>query len=123
MGDKTLGVCPECLRRIPAERVKEGHATYLEKNCPEHGFFRTLIWEGPPDYDDWGEGEAAPLTLRFGDCPDSCGLCRAPSPAELLRPAGGDGAVQPRLPALLRLRGGDVPPDPLWRRLRAGTIC
>jgi uncharacterized radical SAM superfamily Fe-S cluster-containing enzyme len=75
--EKTFSVCPVCLRRIPAERVKEGQNVYLEKSCLEHGFFRTLVWEGPPDFDDWrgcGERESFEPSA-FGNCPASCGLC------------------------------------------------
>lgn len=75
----TESVCPVCLRTLPARRVGEGDCVYLEKTCPEHGFFRTLIWEGLPDYWSWGSHRTPtrPLTTegtRLG-CPHDCGLC------------------------------------------------
>ena len=59
----TESVCPVCLQRIPARRVKTGDEVYLEKECPGHGSFRTLIWRGWPDYENWGRAheQAAPV--------------------------------------------------------------
>lgn len=79
---ETVSLCPECLNRISASRVSENGNVYLEKECPEHGPFKTLIWRGTlQDYDDWGSyGEEAvgPLKsitpVRDG-CPNDCGLC------------------------------------------------
>ena len=36
---ETESVCPECLARIPAERVACGEDVNLRKTCPEHGDF------------------------------------------------------------------------------------
>ncbi|MEW5914492.1 MAG: radical SAM (seleno)protein TrsS [Thermodesulfobacteriota bacterium] len=74
----THSVCPECLRRVPAQRVARGDSVYLQKSCPEHGAFETIIWRGPPAYESWA-GLRLPL-LRPGasgpsDCPWDCGLC------------------------------------------------
>jgi len=55
-------ICPVCLRRIDAVKIRAGDDVYLQKTCPEHGGFRTLIWEGPPDYESWGGGAAAGRT-------------------------------------------------------------
>lgn len=41
---QTESVCPECLTRLPAVRVQDGEDVYLEKTCPRHGDFRTIIW-------------------------------------------------------------------------------
>ena len=71
---RTYSVCPVCLERIAAERVRDGGRVFLEKVCPEHGAFRTLLWRGHADFDAWiGNAEQAP----FEDprCPGACGLC------------------------------------------------
>lgn len=79
MKEKTRSVCPVCLRTIPAVRTVEGENVYLEKECPEHGPFRALVWEGEPNYLCWGIRKKAtrPITsegVREG-CPRDCGLC------------------------------------------------
>ncbi len=80
----TRSVCPVCLNRIPAEKVvgPDGNI-YLEKRCWEHGFFRTLIWEGDLEsYLAWGAGDAAgaviPVRAKEVEkgCPYDCGLCQ-----------------------------------------------
>ncbi len=79
---KTQSVCPVCLQRISAQKVKYGDKVYLEKTCPKHGFFKTLIWNGYPDYELWGlkRAEASPgpsLTQTDQGCPFDCGICPA----------------------------------------------
>lgn len=49
----TYSVCPVCLKRIPAVRVKENDSVYLHKDCEIHGHFKTVIWRGKPDYLTW----------------------------------------------------------------------
>jgi 7,8-dihydro-6-hydroxymethylpterin dimethyltransferase len=77
----TESLCPVCLQRIPAVRIAEGDNVYLDKNCPAHGHFRTIIWRGPPSYQSW-TGPAkrpSPPGLRSTPvskgCPFDCGLC------------------------------------------------
>jgi 7,8-dihydro-6-hydroxymethylpterin dimethyltransferase len=77
---QTESVCPECLQRIPALRVLRGENVYLEKACPEHGFFRTVVWRGEPGLKKWVRPKkpAAPLnpfTQVQQGCPYDCGLC------------------------------------------------
>lgn len=70
-------VCPICLKRIPAQQVKEIRTgkVYLKKSCPEHGHFRTLIWNGLMDIDAW-RGNTAPMMPHDAPgCPERCGLC------------------------------------------------
>ena len=76
----TLSVCPVCLARIPAKRVGRAGEVYLEKTCPKHGFFRTILWRGAPDYLAWGRVKipnypAHPFTSVELGCPFDCGLC------------------------------------------------
>ncbi len=77
----TESVCPVCLQRIPAHKIKAGDEVYLEKECPDHGSFRTLIWRGAPDYETWGSAhdQAVPVNPAHAQvekgCPYDCGLC------------------------------------------------
>lgn len=79
---ETLSLCPECLSRIPAKRVDNGGNVYLEKTCPEHGSFETLIWRGDgTSYLDWARNSQEPagpfehITPVGSGCPYDCGLC------------------------------------------------
>lgn len=54
----------------------------MEKTCPEHGSFKTLIWRGTlEDYDDWGScseeavGPPRSITPVKEGCPYDCGIC------------------------------------------------
>lgn len=76
----TDSVCPVCLKRIPAKRVKEGNDIYLQKFCGEHGSFKTIIWRGEPDYTSWYQVKKADypdvcLTQVDKGCPFDCGIC------------------------------------------------
>lgn len=77
----TESLCPECLRKIPAQRVAQGENIYLVKQCPEHGDFRTLLWRGSPPWDGWLRPTIpTPPKECFAEvekgCPFDCGLCR-----------------------------------------------
>ncbi|MBW1902378.1 MAG: radical SAM protein [Deltaproteobacteria bacterium] len=77
---ETKSLCPICLNVIPAAKVSEDQDVFLEKTCPDHGDFKTLLWRGEPSYLDWGRGEDAPgadvrQTLTVNNCPNDCGLC------------------------------------------------
>lgn len=79
---KTSSVCPDCLKRIPAQRVFIGDEVYLEKTCAEHGFFKTILWRGLPAYPSWFREKIPnhpqkPLTNTEKGCPFDCGLCGA----------------------------------------------
>ncbi len=76
----TRSLCPQCLREIPAFKVTDGKDVFIEKICPQHGYFKTVIWRGHPSYEEWGRGENAPgpqhdLTRSEHGCPHDCGLC------------------------------------------------
>ena len=77
---QTESVCPECLARIPAQRVALGEDVYLDKSCPEHGDFSTVIWRGGPAFATWVRPKLpshpeAPFTMFERGCPYDCGLC------------------------------------------------
>lgn len=77
----TLSLCPVCLSVIPAFRVPKGGDLYLQKECPKHGAFSTLIWRGAESYDLWGKTsvDAVPpetfYTQQNLGCPLDCGIC------------------------------------------------
>jgi len=77
---ETESLCPICFSRIPAQKVKYGAQVFLEKSCPAHGAYKTLIWNGPPDYEAWGiEKLPSPpvncITKTDKGCPYDCGIC------------------------------------------------
>lgn len=78
---ETESVCPVCLTRLPARRVAEGGAVYLEKNCPDHGAFRVEIWGGHVPYESWSRPKTPSAPVRPATavtrrgCPFDCGLC------------------------------------------------
>lgn len=78
--EETASLCPVCLNRIPAQKVARGNRVYLEKKCSKHGFFRTLIWQGKPEFKNWRQNEQNDKP-RFTDtqndlgCPYDCGIC------------------------------------------------
>jgi hypothetical protein len=43
---RTESVCPVCLKKLDAVIVTDGNESFMEKNCSEHGTFRTIIWKG-----------------------------------------------------------------------------
>jgi uncharacterized radical SAM superfamily Fe-S cluster-containing enzyme len=65
------------MKRIPARHVKEYDSVYLEKNCGEHGRFRSVIWRGEKLFpmEAWRES-LPPLPKDAAlPCIDACGLC------------------------------------------------
>ncbi len=77
---RTQSICPVCLNRLEAKRVEYEDGVYLEKHCREHGFFRTILWRGRPDYGSWRREKLPnhprhPFTQVERGCPYDCGLC------------------------------------------------
>lgn len=73
---KTYSVCPVCLERIPAELVLRDGNWYMEKSCPRHGEFRTVVWRGSsPKLTEWGNYLPPEEESSLPDCPKDCGLC------------------------------------------------
>jgi uncharacterized radical SAM superfamily Fe-S cluster-containing enzyme len=71
---KTWSICPVCMKRLPAERVKIGDEVFLRKTCIEHGTFESIIWRGLSDINQWvGDSDIPPLDNP--QCPNGCGLC------------------------------------------------
>jgi hypothetical protein len=63
-----------CLKRLPAERVQIGDEVFLQKTCKDHGDFKSLIWRGLSDINDWVNGSDS-LLPDNPKCPGGCGLC------------------------------------------------
>ena len=81
---RTESVCPVCLRKLSAEkRTGADGYIYMDKQCPEHGKFSTLIWEDNLiSYMRWNLGSSTvepPVNGRDAKngCPNDCGLCKA----------------------------------------------
>jgi len=75
-------VCPVCLRPIPAWHETVAGETFLVKTCPDHGEFRTVVWRGEPDFQQWSRTKIPslprhPFTRVDQGCPLDCGLCDA----------------------------------------------
>jgi 7,8-dihydro-6-hydroxymethylpterin dimethyltransferase len=80
--NETESLCPVCLNRIRAKRLQDGDDTFMLKECPEHGVFRTILWRGKPPMDLWQRAKAiAHPDLYYSSaekgCPFDCGLCEA----------------------------------------------
>jgi len=71
----TFSVCPICLERVPARRVRTGDEVRLEKTCPVHGDFSVVVWRGKVDHDEWLGGAPAIAPGENEACPTACGLC------------------------------------------------
>lgn len=77
---RTQSLCPQCLGRIEAQHTIEGDQIFQEKTCPEHGSFKTKIWQGKASYAQWTRPKI-PIQKRFNmtpvqaGCPFDCGLC------------------------------------------------
>lgn len=83
--EKTESVCPTCfkegkIRNIPAEIVEEDGKIYLEKECEDHGKFKSIIWSDAEIYKKMkryqaeGTGVTNPR-INGTNCPQDCGLC------------------------------------------------
>jgi hypothetical protein len=77
----TESLCPECLKKIPAEIYEEQGKVYIKKTCPEHGEWKDLYWG---DYEQYkraqryeapGEKLSNPRTEKVNGCPYDCGIC------------------------------------------------
>ena len=81
MEEKGESICPVCLKVLPAQKAVREDGIYLVKECPEHGRFEALIWEGTQEsYRDWGKhilpSDRIPAALpEKQGCPLDCGLC------------------------------------------------
>ena len=70
---KTKSVCPVCLREVYADISAHPDGIYMDKACPEHGAFSTLVWsDSAENYLRW---------LEYGGV-DTCSLPQTESAAD-----------------------------------------
>jgi uncharacterized radical SAM superfamily Fe-S cluster-containing enzyme len=80
--DFTISLCPHCLCRIDAKIVFEDGNVFMLKNCPEHGFQKTIIATDVEYYKNirnYNKPSETPLkfnTKTHYGCPYDCGLCQ-----------------------------------------------
>ena len=72
---ETTALCPVCLKRLPAVRIRENGAHYIRRFCEEHGVQQTVIWRGTEDIDAWTGARREDGAEDGLQCPDDCGLC------------------------------------------------
>lgn len=81
----TRTMCPACSALVSGRVVARGSQVFLERQCPEHGFFEGLIcsdrewYEHLPLFYAESTKPANPLNASTYGCPDDCGLCTAHS--------------------------------------------
>jgi len=78
----TQSLCPECSRLIEARIFEDGGKVVMEKQCPEHGEFRDIVYSDARLYlkmEEWSFGDNRglenPAVTNATRCPDDCGLC------------------------------------------------
>lgn len=79
---KTKSLCPICKKILEAEIVEKNGKVYIDRTCPDHGFFSYLYWDDAEawrryeDFDIKGNGVSNPQVIRDNStCPFDCGLC------------------------------------------------
>jgi hypothetical protein len=78
----TQSLCPECTQLVAARIFEEGGKVWLDKTCPQHGYFRDLYYGDVKLYlkmEEWhfgdGVGLSNPSVPDATRCPSQCGLC------------------------------------------------
>jgi len=76
----TQALCRICRKQIPAQILVDDGRVWMQKECPEHGRQKSLIYGDAPAYLKLGHfHRKASMPLAFGTealgCPDSCGIC------------------------------------------------
>ncbi|HID94569.1 MAG TPA: radical SAM protein [Candidatus Latescibacteria bacterium] len=76
-------LCPNCNRILSANIYEKDKKVYMDKICPEHGYFRDLISSDAELYlkaEKWtfedGKGILNPQVTDAEVCPLDCGLCQ-----------------------------------------------
>lgn len=78
----TQSLCPECTGLIEARIFEEDGRVIMEKTCPEHGYFRDIVFSDAKMYlkmEEWNFGDfrgvSNPAVKDAQACPFDCGLC------------------------------------------------
>jgi len=78
---QTRALCPTCLRVVPGTTVESGGKVYLNRSCPEHGGFSSLVlsdatwWEWSRRFIRPGRRPAHTATETVHGGPYDCGFC------------------------------------------------
>lgn len=79
----TESLCPECLKKIPAELYEENGRVMYRKKCPKHGEVEDVYWGSYELYvkasrfaHDGKLVENPNVDVKEPTCPFDCGLCR-----------------------------------------------
>lgn len=82
---ETYSLCPECYKKIPAKVVAKNGKVFLQKECPEHGFYEELyygdleIYKRFESFDDEPKNKLENPNFdkenTKNECPFNCGLC------------------------------------------------
>lgn len=80
---RTQSLCPECSSTIDALLSEDERGrVIMEKTCPEHGYFRDVVYSDARLYlkmEEWtfgdNRGVMNPAVPNATKCPDDCGLC------------------------------------------------
>ncbi|MDD4798008.1 MAG: radical SAM protein [Clostridia bacterium] len=80
MIEATKSICPVCMRVIDAFYMEDDAKVFLEKNCPEHGLFRTLASPSVDQFIKWQNPclnvpPKKTITNYDKGCPFDCGPC------------------------------------------------
>jgi uncharacterized radical SAM superfamily Fe-S cluster-containing enzyme len=79
--DRISSLCPQCLASIPGTVRETASGVFMEKTCPEHGRFSSLIASDLSLYNALRETPrkitrpSQAGTRILNGCPDDCGLC------------------------------------------------
>jgi uncharacterized radical SAM superfamily Fe-S cluster-containing enzyme len=76
----TSSLCPECLKVVQARIFSENDKVFIEKTCPEHGYFKDIYWSEASLYvrfnKFWCNGQGLENALpSSSNCPFDCGIC------------------------------------------------
>lgn len=75
----TRSICPVCMKTLRARRVRKSGGIFLERECPEHGFFSAVVWRDKVDFEAWTQGARRPDWEEAPRCPAGCeagaGIC------------------------------------------------
>ncbi len=81
----TRSLCPVCNELVAGQVVPKGNQVFVERTCPQHGFFEGLIcsdrewYERLPMFFTDGIKPLNPVEEKQKGCPEDCGLCVAHS--------------------------------------------
>ena len=79
----TRSLCPVCHELVPGQVVPKNQRIFMERTCPQHGFFEGLVcsdrewYERLPLFFTEGTKPRSPLKGALKGCPEDCGLCAA----------------------------------------------